>query len=77
MNAQNADTVRMDDALAELVAAAREMLLPIEHDGPCINYDGQYPEWYDEYDSCSRHLAAAADRKARLAAAIARIDGSM
>ena len=25
---------------------------------PCINYDGQDPKLYGEYDSCSRHLAA-------------------
>lgn len=75
MSAHNADTVGMDEAIAELVEAARAMLLPIEHEGPCINYDGQNPEWYDEYDSCSQHLAAAEARRVRLAAAIARIDG--
>ena len=25
---------------------------------PCINYDGQDPDEYDDYDSCSRHLEA-------------------
>lgn len=28
------------------------------HDGPCVNYEDQDPATYDEYDSCSRHLAA-------------------
>lgn len=25
---------------------------------PCVNYEDQHPENYDEYDSCSRHLDA-------------------
>jgi hypothetical protein len=29
------------------------------HQGPCINYPGQRPAAYDEYDSCALHLAAA------------------
>jgi hypothetical protein len=28
------------------------------HDGPCVNYEGQNPADRDEYDSCSRHVAA-------------------
>lgn len=28
------------------------------HEGPCVNYEGQNPEHYDEHDSCSRHVAA-------------------
>lgn len=31
------------------------------HEGPCINYDGQDPDAYDEFDSCARHLAAAGE----------------
>lgn len=61
-------------AAAAVVAAAREFLLPIEHDGPCVNYEDQNPEWYDEYDSCSRHLRAAAERRERLAQALGRYD---
>jgi hypothetical protein len=34
------------------------------HDGPCVNYEGQDPEDRDEYDSCSRHVAAAEARRA-------------
>lgn len=33
------------------------------HRGPCVNYDGQDPKDYDEYDSCSKHLAAARRRR--------------
>ncbi|MEW2250409.1 DUF6221 family protein [Streptomyces sp. NPDC006975] len=29
---------------------------------PCINYEGQDPADYDDYDSCSRHLEATKDR---------------
>ncbi|MER7813824.1 DUF6221 family protein [Streptomyces sp. NPDC096153] len=29
------------------------------HDGPCVNYVGQEPDAYDEYDSCALHLQAA------------------
>lgn len=29
------------------------------HEGPCINFAGQDPEHYDEYDTCSRHIAVA------------------
>ena len=62
--------------LAAIVEAAREFLLPIEHDGPCVNYDDQNPDDYDPYDSCSRHLRAAAERRERLAEALRQYDGS-
>lgn len=62
--------------LDEVIAAARAMLPPIEHDGPCVNYDDQNPDDYDPYDSCSRHLRAAAARRERLARALALIDSS-
>lgn len=29
------------------------------HEGPCLNYRGQDPEGYDEYDSCYLHIEAA------------------
>jgi hypothetical protein len=29
------------------------------HPGPCLNYEGQSPENYSEYDTCYRHLATA------------------
>lgn len=29
------------------------------HSGPCLNYDGQHPEAYDERDSCYLHIRAA------------------
>ncbi|WP_225794772.1 DUF6221 family protein [Streptomyces aculeolatus] len=29
------------------------------HDGPCLNYRGQEPEGYDEYDSCYLHIETA------------------
>lgn len=29
------------------------------HVSPCVNYEGQDPADYDEYDSCARHLKAA------------------
>lgn len=37
-----------------------------QHDGPCVNYEGQDPEAYIDWDSCHRHLNAAADRQERL-----------
>ena len=63
--------------LAAIVEAAREFLLPIEHDGPCVNYDDQNPDDYDPYDSCSRHLRASAERKERLAEALRQYDGEV
>lgn len=61
--------------LSAIVGAAREFLLPIEHAGPCVNYEDQIPEWYDKYDSCSRHLRAAAERRELLAEALQQYDG--
>ncbi|MFI2349687.1 DUF6221 family protein [Streptomyces sp. NPDC019443] len=29
------------------------------HDGPCVNFEGQDPAHYSEYDSCALHLKAA------------------
>lgn len=29
------------------------------HEGPCVNFEGQDPSGYDEYESCARHIATA------------------
>jgi hypothetical protein len=47
--------------LGDQLAEDRAALLRYRdgHDGPCINYEGQDPAAYDEYDSCVLHLEAA------------------
>ncbi len=44
----------------------RRLTIPagFAHDGPCVNYEGQDPADRDEYDSCSRHVAAMEARRA-------------
>jgi hypothetical protein len=59
---------------SEVVGAVADpdLLLGGEHEGPCINFDGQDPEQFDEYDSCSRHIAAFGKRRERLANVVRR-----
>lgn len=54
---------RLDEAEQEI---HRRMAIPTDwaHDGPCVNYEGQDPADRDEYDSCSRHVAAAEAKRA-------------
>jgi hypothetical protein len=54
----------MDDQVTWLRAVlddveAAVLRLRDGHDGPCVNYEGQDPANYDDYDSCSRHIAVA------------------
>ena len=42
-------------------AADREMLAAVQryidgHPGPCVNYEGQDPAHYSEFDSCALHI---------------------
>lgn len=45
------------DRLAETEAAV--LRYRDGHEGPCINFKGQDPKHYSEYDSCALHLEAA------------------
>lgn len=54
----------MDDLVAFIEARLTEderttIAFRDGHAGPCINYEGQDPEDYSEWDSCSRHIATA------------------
>lgn len=60
----------MSAAAAELAAAARDVLRGGDHDGPCLNYEGQNPDDYEDWDSCALHVRAGIERTERLRRAV-------